>query len=186
MDNIKIEFQNEKLILRPLEKGDKEGFLEFLSNLSEQTTYNSFYEANFQHVVNDCCDFIGVYDKHRFVLENNEDQIIGIFEFSLEIPPGDRARYEKYGKYDYDLMCRFGPTIADSYQRKGLGSAIFPSMINIAKAFKKEYLILFGGVLTGNKQAINFYKKVGFIELGKFNDFHGRESMDMIIGLNSI
>lgn len=52
-------------------------------------------------------------------------------------------------------------------------------MIEVARQFGKKRIILWGGVLKDNVQAIGFYKKVGFKSVGEFTH-NGLNKIDMI------
>lgn len=81
---------------------------------------------------------------------------------------------------DSQFDCRFGSCISDKYQNKGIGSIIFPYIVDIAKQFIQKRLLLWGGVFQDNEGVIRFYLKNGFRQLGIFSDDKGRVSIDMI------
>lgn len=178
----------EKDILRPLEPNDISKLGTFLLNLSEETKRNIVSADGYLPPATELCDAINKYDKLRFVVETNpetgrEDRIIGLMEFSFDIPDSDIERYKKAGiMLDQETDCRFGPTIADDYQNKGLGSKLFPYVVQIARRFGKKRIILWGGVLKDNERAIHYYEKQGFKTVGTY--FDGDEEMlDMILEL---
>ena len=173
----------ETVILRPLRHADAKLLTEFLESLSAQT--RKFYTLDNYNLstAKKLCDAINKYDKLRFVVVNKStEQLIALFEYSFDIPDGDKKRFLKYNiQLDSKIDCRMGFCISDSYQNSGIGSALFPHLIDIARQFGQKRLILWGGVFEKNKKAINFYIKNGFKKLGSFQDPNGEESVDMII-----
>lgn len=181
---VNIDFKDQQYILRDLKDSDEEILYSFLSGLHRDTIRKSFLNCNLREKAGEFCSSIGKYDKYRYILENDNDEIIALFEFSLDLPTGDVARYDKYSDTPaIDRICRWGLTIADEYQNMGIGSFIFPEMKKIAEQLKKEFIILYGGVYRTNSRAIHFYKKLGFKELGTFCDQNGIEAIDMILAL---
>jgi dolichyl-phosphate-mannose--protein O-mannosyl transferase len=86
------------------------------------------------------CDAI----KIRMVTIVN-DEITSLLEFSFSVGPD-----VKDTNYDIELnentYVRFGLCSADRYQNIGLGSSVFPLLVNVAKRFGKRRMILWGGV----------------------------------------
>lgn len=175
---------NEKIIFKPLENKDIKSLSKFLKDLSLET--RKFYTCkNYNYsYAKELCDAINRYDKLRFiVLLKSTNKIISLMEFSFDIPDGDHERYLKYGINLTKTDCRFGPCISDEYQDKGIGSAILPSIIDIARKFGQKRIILWGGVLVCNKKAIHFYEKNGFKNLGTYENIENGTSFDMILYL---
>src|SRR3989344_2936936 len=175
---------NEVVVLRPLLTEDLDKLTEFLERLSiatrELSTFNS-YDAE---TAKEFCNAINRYDKLRFVVENSIGRIVGLLEFIFDIPEGDIERYAKNGiDLNSEFDCRWGPTLADDYQSKGLGSAVFPIIKEISMKFGKKRIILYGGVLTQNKRAIHYYEKFGFRKVGKFENQKGSKLLDRILNI---
>jgi GNAT superfamily N-acetyltransferase len=171
----------ENTIVRPLLPTDVNELTFFLQQLSPETrrlsTFNSYDLAMAQEL----CDAINRYDKLRFVLENQEKKIVGLLEFSFDIPGSDAERFKNYGiTLSSAADCRFGPTLADDYQDKGVGSQVLPFIFEIAKKFGRSRMILFGGVLNDNPRAIRYYEKNGFTKAGDFVNQDGVNCVDMI------
>src|SRR5690606_15419147 len=108
---------NEIAILRPLEKTDIELLTKFLENLSKKTRKNYTLDNYGTKTAQEFCDAINRYDKLRFLLiEKNTNQCIGIFEYSLDIPENDKARFKNYNiQLDSKNDCRMGPCLSDDY-----------------------------------------------------------------------
>jgi len=175
----------EKLRIRPLENKDAQKLADFLSALSPETRHFSMFESYDIVTAQELCDAIARYDKLRFVVENSASHIVGLLEFSFAIMESDLARYSGYNiTLDAATDCRFGLTLVDAYQSKGVGTLALPFMKDVARKFGKTRLILWGGVLADNARAIRYYEKNGFKRLGNFS-YPGllAESMDMMLEL---
>ena len=128
------------------------------------------------------CDAIGVYDKLRMIVEETQNgRILGLFEFSFAIPNSDRERFARHGTDLNDLTdCRFAPCLRDECQGTGLASEVIPAIKEIIKLFDRSRIILWGGVLEKNIQAIRFYRKHGFRTVGSFSSADGESGLDML------
>ncbi len=176
----------EKFLLRPLEKTDETKLADLIESLSTATKRFYSYTGPSSEIAQEHCEAINKYDKLRFVLEreNNKD-LVGLFEFSFGIPQDDLDRFEKYEiKLSEKTDCRIGPLLSDDYQSQGIASAVLPKLINIAKQFDKTRIILWGGVMQDNPQAIRFYEKNGFKNVGSFVNQDGINCFDMILRVN--
>lgn len=176
---------HERLLFRPLVPVDIDLLTEFLEGLSLETRKLSTFDSYDSNMAAEFCEAIDKYDKLRFVLVNEKGQIVGLVEFTLDIPIEDIERYTAYGvSIIPQITCRFGPTLADTYQSRGLGSLLFPFVIKIARALGKQRIILYGGVLADNVRAINYYQKHGFVKSGTFINNDKKETVDMILDLD--
>lgn len=171
------------LILRPLEENDVEILTTFFENLSDNTRNNYKLKSYDKSMAEEFCRSIAKYDKLRFILLN-ENRVIGLFEFSIDLPDSDLNRLKKYNiETNLSKVCRFGPCIADDHQGKGLAKACFQYIKNIALKIDKNYIVLWGGVFTENTNAIKFYESIGFSKLGIFFNSDRKECIDMGLSL---
>jgi diamine N-acetyltransferase len=179
----KFAWKGYSVILRPLETTDANKLEVFLNNLSPKTRANYVLEEYGYKTAKEFCVAIGLYDKLRFVLVHNSS-IVGLFEYSMDIPETDMVRFQKYGwEIDEKQTCRFGPCLADTFQGKGLASAVFPYLTEIAVKTGNAKMCLWGGVFSDNESAIKHYLKMGFIALGDFINKEGRLCKDMLLDL---
>jgi diamine N-acetyltransferase len=175
---------DETLIIRPLESSDTHKLAEFLQNLSIETRRLSAFPSYEIEIAQELCDAIARYDKLRFVLETVSKQLAGLLEFSFDLVDHDIERYRSYSlQLHQDTDCRFGPTLADEYQNKGVGTLVMPFIKTVACQFEQKRIILLGGVLGDNPRAIRFYEKTGFRRVGIFKNNDDVEVIDMILEL---
>lgn len=178
-----IALKDETVTFRPLQADDTDALTDFLQGLSAETRRLSTFPGYDAEIATELCDAIAIYDKLRFVIENQQHEIVGLLELSFAITAGDRERFQSYGiELNQETDCRFGPTLADAYQDKSLGSRSFPEVADIVRRFNRQRLILWGGVLADNARAIHFYQKHGFRVAGKFSQ-GGQTHLDMIARL---
>lgn len=111
-------------------------------------------------------------------------KIIGYSIIRTNIFDYEFKRFQEYGitlndKYD----CSYAPSVADEWQGKGIGTALFRFILKdlMLKNVQKR-IILWGGVQKDNNIAIGFYKRNGFRVLGEF-EYQGK-NYDMIFEFN--
>ena len=168
-------------VLRPLVPADQDSLASFFSKLKPETWAVCRYDES----AADMCLAIGCYDKLRFVLAQS-NSIIGLLEYSFEITDGDAVRFGNYGFHlNRETDCRFAPCLADEYQNRGIGSAVFPRFAELARRFGQRRVILLGGVFRCNARAVRFYRKCGFRQVGQFCTSSGKESLDMILDIDA-
>jgi len=174
-----------RLVFRPMARTDAESLAGFLTGLSPETRRFSTFDGHDLAAARELCSAIARYDKLRLVLEEEASGgIVGLLEFSLSLPQNDVARYRKAGIHlDEGTDCRFGPTLADEHQGKGLATQVFPLICEVARRLGKRRIILWGGVLADNPRAIRYYEKNGFRTVGSFTGPDGQRSLDMILDI---
>ncbi len=173
----------EKLTFRPLQPDDATQLVTFLADLSPQTRAFSTFPSYDLVMAQELCAAIARYDKLRLVATAGEC-IVALFELSFDLTDNDVTRY-----YSYDIPlnaatdCRFGPTIADAYQNRGLGSRLLPLVFDLARRFGRCRVILWGGVMAHNHWAIHYYLKHGFEMIGEFRNDANIVCYDMITAI---
>lgn len=116
------------VVFRPLVHGDAEGLAAFLGGLSGETRRMSPFDGYGLVAAKELCDAIARHDKLRLVVEDVvSGRIVGLVEFSFDVVAGDIARYREAGIGLGATDCRFGVTLADDHQGRGVGSRVFPS-----------------------------------------------------------
>ncbi|MEU0298015.1 GNAT family N-acetyltransferase [Streptomyces sp. NPDC006175] len=174
-----------RVVFRPLTHADCERLACFLEGLSPESRRLSTFGGYGIVAARELCDAIARYDKLRLVLEEvPSSRIVGLLELGLALTPSDIARYGEAGIDLTELTdCRFGPTLADDYQGRGVGTLALPLIRDVARRLGRTRIILWGGVLADNARAIRYYEKNGFRPVGAFVGTNGSLSLDMMLDL---
>ncbi|MFJ8946273.1 GNAT family N-acetyltransferase [Streptomyces sp. NPDC102395] len=173
-----------EVVFRPLTHADAERLAEFLRELSPESRRFSTFGGYDLAFARELCDAIARYDKLRLVLEEaGSGRIVGLLELALDLHPSDIARYHEAGIALTAADCRFGPTLADDHQGRGVGTLVFPLVADVARRFGRTRIVLWGGVLADNARAVRFYEKQGFRTVGAFTEADGTRALDMILDL---
>ncbi|MFJ4898902.1 GNAT family N-acetyltransferase [Streptomyces sp. NPDC088727] len=173
-----------EVVFRPLTHGYADELASFLQGLSAESRRLATFDGYDLRAARELCDAIARYDKLRLVLsEVVSGRIVGLLELSLDLHPSDITRYREAGVSLTATDCRFGLTLADDYQGKGVATRVFPLIADVARRFGKKRVILWGGVLANNPRAIRYYEKQGFRTVGSFTDADGARALDMILDL---
>ncbi|HCL27864.1 MAG TPA: hypothetical protein DIC52_05465 [Candidatus Latescibacteria bacterium] len=109
--------------------------------------------------------------------------IAGYFLVQVGLRDGDRQRYIDHGHpLTEQECCTFAPCIADAWQSRGLGSALFAHLATSLRRLGRRQLVLWGGVRSDNPRAQHFYRKFGFRHVGDFG-VKGLNNLDMVLDL---
>jgi len=177
----------ESLLLRPLLPDNVGKLARFLAGLSPHSRRLSTFSGYGRATAQELCDAIARFDKLRLALVETsapEHPSVGLFEFSFDLTAGDRERHQGHGcPLDPTTDCRFGPTLADAWQNRGVGTRLLPAIFALARGFGRRRIILWGGVLVDNRRAIRYYEKNGFRHVGRFVNDDGLACCDMILVL---
>lgn len=174
------------VVYRPLLPTDVAGLTEFLESLSPQTRAFWNMESYDRRQAQELCDAINRYDKFRMVALSagaSQNAILATFDFAFSVE-NELARLSEYGiVLSEERTCRFGPCVRDSHQKRGLGSALMPFTLDVARRFGMHHLVLWGGVFQENVVAVHFYQKHGFRIVGAFQESEGKDCYDMLLDL---
>lgn len=176
---------SQQVEVAPLKYQDVFDLASFFGKLSSETRRLSTFKSYDTSMARELVNAVDKYDKLRFVARlSGSKEIIGLFEFSFDIPNSDMKRFLECGvELNTNTDCRYGLTVANDFQNQGLGSAAFPHMVGVAKQFGQKRMILFGGTLFDNQRAIHFYLKHGFKRVGEFINSDGKKCVDMVLEL---
>ncbi|MEU7019607.1 GNAT family N-acetyltransferase [Streptomyces sp. NPDC046203] len=174
------------VVFRPLTHADAGRLAGFLGGLSAVSRRFSTFDGYDLAAARELCATIARYDKLWLVLEDvPSGRIVGLLGFSLALTPGDIARYREAGiRLEETTDCRYGPTLADDHQGRGIGSLVFPLVAEVARRLGRTRIILWGGVRADNPRAIRSYEKNGFRPVGSFTEADGSRSLDMMVELD--
>ncbi|MBY8864446.1 GNAT family N-acetyltransferase [Streptomyces sennicomposti] len=177
-----------ELVFRPLTRADTGHLAGFLGALSSASRRFSTFDGYDRAAAQELCDAIARYDKLRLVLEEvPSSRIVGLLELSLALTPADIARYRDAGiRLAETTDCRFGPTLADDYQGRGVGTLVCPLVAEVVRLLGRTRIILWGGVRADNPRAIRYYEKNGFRPVDSFTEADGSPSLDMMLDLSPL
>jgi len=158
MKKKQIELGNKKVIIRLLKSNDelllKDYFLSVSGKMKKWYSPHLFDDKTAENICriknNKIKRVIVVFDK----------RIIGYCVLFLGMREWEIHRYNK--KFKEDEICTIAPSILDKFQNIGLGTEMMKYIIEVSKCYSKKVIVLWGGVVLKNHQAINFYKKNKF------------------------
>lgn len=176
----------EPALLRPLQRGDAQILGRYFLGLSEATRRFYAPHAFDQQTADRICAELDNSQALRLLAtlgSGEAEQVIGYFILVFGVHEGDRKRYERLGiALDAEGDCTLAPSVADAHQSAGLGSLMLEHLRQVARAFGRKRMVLWGGVRQDNPRAMHFYRKFGFVEKGEFHA-GGVDSYDMIAQL---
>ncbi len=170
--------RNKEIHFRRLRSNDYANLFDYLQNLSIETT-SRFGPHLFDKQT--ILDFYENSDDHTgfIAVDPSTGEIIAYSIIKTGYLNHDSSRLMSYGlELNHKTDCTFAPSVADLWQNCGIGKALFNLILSeiIAKGINR--IILWGGVQSDNKRAVEFYLKNGFRILGEF-DYNGL-NLDMI------
>ncbi len=118
---------------------------------------------------------------HWAYIAKNNVEVVGYVVLRKGVPDHDLPRMNGYGVTCDQTDCLFAPSIADNWQGKGVGKQMFKKVSDDLPKYGIKRVFLWGGVQADNHQAIRYYQKLGFRELGSF-EYHGM-NYDMVLEL---
>lgn len=179
----------------PLIAGDGSAFTARLLRASDRAALGRYFDGlgpsvrnvygphplNADHAAVICAELD--YQKLLPFLAADGDEIIGYFLIQVGLRPGDAERYVNHGHALVDAECfTLAPCVADAWQHRGLGSALFPHVADSLRRLGRKRLVLWGGVRGDNPRAQHFYRKFGFQHVGDFQS-KNINNLDMVMDL---
>ena len=177
----------ERVAVRPVLAGDKEGLGDLFLSLSSATRRVYGPHPFDRETARRLCETIDESVTLRFVAAVDDGRaaprIIGYMILTRELGAGDLSRYGD--RIRRERCAAFAPVIADAYQNQGLGTRMARHVLACARQIGLEQVILMGGVRDDNPRAQRMYEKLGFRRVGEFW-VHSPETVlnyDMILDL---
>ena len=128
------------------------------------------------------CRDVNYADTLRLLALDSE-RIVAYFILRLGILNSDFDRYAlRNQRLNDHTDCTLAPSVADDYQERGVGSALFPLLSQLADRLDRKRVVLWGGVRADNPRAVHFYEKFGFVEWGQFKT-KDTNNYDMLLEL---
>ncbi|MBS4065490.1 MAG: GNAT family N-acetyltransferase [Chitinophagaceae bacterium] len=107
-------------------------------------------------------------------------QIIAYAIINLNLPEYEALRLRNYGIEVNEHDALFAPSVADAWQGAGVGTIMLQYIKEAVKKFGVKRLFLWGGVQSSNEQALRYYQKQGFEQLGSF-EYNGQNEDMMLL-----
>jgi len=176
-----------RIILRALRADDAFLLGAFFLGLSDDTKSRFGPHPFTTEEAENLCSHINFRETIRIIGvidAEGEPRMIAYFIFIPGFGDRERERYAGRGiRLDAESDCSVAPCIADDFQNRGMGSALMPRVLRIAKRLGYRRALLIGGVKAMNLRGIHFYEKMGFRKVGMFSTSGGIENYDMIMEL---
>jgi GNAT superfamily N-acetyltransferase len=113
-------------------------------------------------------------------LERQTQRVIAYAVVKKGFLAHDAQRLQSYGLVlNEETDATYAPSVADDWQGRGLGTALFDYIKSDLSHQSIRRIILWGGVQASNVHAIGYYQKLGFTTLGAF-EYQG-SNFDMIL-----
>lgn len=172
-----MEVPIEDMTCRGLTNGDEERFFNYLLGLSSETRSRfAPHPFDIEHVAKICSDDL---DNCYGYITLYKEEVVAYIVAKKGYNQGELPRFSNYDfEIQQDNDYTLAPSVADSFQSKGVGNLLYQYVEKRLIEFGAKKLILWGGVQCSNQKAVNFYIKQGFLELGRFEYFG--ENIDMV------
>lgn len=155
--------------------------IDILKEISEETFYETFKDQNTTENMtvylerafnlNQLAKELSNPSSGFFFIHLNE-QIAGYLKVNI-----DDAQSEEMGSETLEIERIY---IKNHFQKHGLGQALFNKAIEIAREHNKKKIWL--GVWEKNENAIAFYEKLGFVQIGSHSFYMGdEEQVDLVM-----
>ena len=180
-----IEIRNHPMLFRPFEINDIDNLTEYLNYLSPESKKRFSPHPFTKEAIAEL--FYNASKYKLFIAIDLENTYIAAY---LIVKIGwldfEQPRLSSYKlKHNAVNCCTIAPSVADSWQDKGLGSNMFYYLKSeLYSACKITRFFLWGGVKCSNIKAVNFYKKHGFRTIGEFE--HEGHNYDMMLDLGLV
>ncbi len=153
------------LAIRPLRQADTSALTAYFAGLSEQTVNWYRPHAFDAETVKRICQETGRPEILRIIAlpASDESKIVAYFILQWGVREQDAKRLATFGTtLNEDTDCTLAPSVSDTYQNAGLGSAVLKEAFRLARAAGKKRMVLWSGVNKDNDRAVHFYEKFGF------------------------
>jgi len=160
---------NKTATIRQLNHQDKEALYNYLQQLSAESRSRFGPHSFDRTTINSIIDQPDT-NIHRYVaIDDLTGDIVAYMLIKQGMIEFDFPRYAARNLFfDDATTVTFGPSVVDSWQSTGLGSAM-ASFIEADLSHRRiKTIILWGGVQATNTKAVNFYKKLGYQFIASF------------------
>lgn len=178
---MKYNLKNGKAVeIRLLEPNDNEKLLDYFDQRFSNDSKSRFGPHAFdKETIHAICQEPGG-EVIRYVAIDEENNIVAYMLIKQGMIEWDKNRYlTRQQTYEHNISVTFAPSVADEWQRTGLGSLMNDYIEDDLRKKNIKNIILWGGVQLTNEKAVNFYKKSGYQFIASF--WHeGKDNFDMV------
>jgi len=104
----------------------------------------------------------------------------------LTVGAAEVERYAGYGlSLDPATTCALAPSVADTYQGRGVGTALMEPILRWLGDMGLRFMVLSGGVRAENMRARHLYSRLGFRRVGDFRTRGDVANHDRVLELTS-
>ncbi len=169
------------ILFRRVTADDLENLLLYLHQMSPDTRKrfgpHQFDRNTLSQLYENSSDHIGY-----IAVEKHTGKIIAYAILKKGYLEHDRQRLDSYGlQTDHQTDCTYAPSVADDWQGRGHGTALFKYILSEVEKMPFRRIILWGGVQAENERAIRYYQNNGFTRLGEFQ--YNGNNFDMVYNL---
>ena len=171
-----------QILLRRLEVSDYTKLIDYLDWLSFETK-NRFGPHPYDEKT--LIDLFGNPSGHSgyLAIDLQTSDIVAYSIIKQGILEHDRHRLRSYQLNLNDATyCTWAPSVADLWQGKGIGTALFHFILKDLIRSTIKSVVLWGGVQKKNHTAVNYYLSNNFRILGEFD--HYGINYDMILEIS--
>ena len=171
------------VMFRPLLPEDSQLLGDYFQSLSAETRQRFGPHPLDRSTADQLCATLNYAEVLRLIVVTT-DQVIAYFILQLSVTEHEQRRYAERGlSLDPATDCTCAPCVADAYQAQGVGSAVMPLVVDVARRLGRRWLVLLGGTQASNQRALHFYRKHGFQTVGTFEYPAGILNEDMRLAL---
>ena len=178
---MKISLRNNKTAtFRQINRHDRKALYNYLQQLSAESRSrfgpHSFDRTTINSIIDQPDTTI-----HRYVaIDDLTGDMIAYMLIKQGMIEFDYPRYAARNQFfDDATTVTFAPSVADSWQSTGLGSAMASFIEANLSDRRIKTIILWGGVQATNTKAVNFYKKLGYQFIASFRHDE-KDNYDMV------
>jgi GNAT superfamily N-acetyltransferase len=185
--SVSLEFHGTPVTFRPVAAGDTQILADYFLSLTDDTKRRYGPHPFDRATAEKLCATTDPADTLRMIATVKGEKgecVIAYIILILNIREDDAMRYNKlHIPLNAATDCTLAPSVADSYQSKGLGSVLMVQLKEFARQLGRARMVLWGGTQATNDRAIHFYHKHGFRTVGEFLEPPGFNNYDMIMDL---
>jgi len=159
---------NENITFRLLKKDDKKILTYFFLSLSDE--FKRWYNPHpfDKKTAIDICN--NKDNKHKKVIGICDGKIIAYCQLFFGLRSWEDMRFKKRNVLFFvdNTVCTIAPCVVENWQDKGIGQKMMEYIIDTCKKYNKKYILLWGGVVVKNKNAVRYYERLNFKKTKKW------------------